>query len=84
MGEAPSLERLQSGNKDTGKLTLCRVSLTALSRFWAWLRHCDGSGPAGAGPAEVAGRFLAKLRWCRRARVAARRRPGRGWLRLSA
>lgn len=49
--------------------------LTALSRFWEWLRHWNIPGPA-----VVAGRLLAKLkwsRWWRRTRVATRRRPER-------
>lgn len=48
--------------------------LTTLSRFWEWLRYWKVPGPGVA-----VGRFLAKLRWFRRTRVVARRRPGREW-----
>lgn len=49
--------------------------LTALSRFWEWLRHRNIPGLGEAG-----GRLLAKLRWSRwvrRTRMVTRRRPGK-------
>lgn len=50
--------------------------LTALSRFWEWLRHWNIPGLG-----EAVGRLLAQVRWSRwlsRTRMVTRRRPRGG------